>query len=280
MKNQYTFKPGLILLICLLFNGVIMAVPISEPLIFVDIVDRIITGKVTSESGEALPGVSIVVKGTTQGTVTDLEGSYSLTIPDEEVTLIFSSIGYISLEVPVENRAVININLAEDVQSLQEVVVVGYGTMNRENISSSISSVKGEEILQRPTAINIAQGLAGKVAGVNVMTNSGKPGGAPAIKIRGVGSINTSSSPLYVIDGIVGADPTIIDPNIVESINILKDASASAIYGARGANGVIVITTKNGKSGKTSINFSSSYGFSNDAIEGPQKCGRDACVDL
>ncbi|MEX2595256.1 MAG: TonB-dependent receptor [Anditalea sp.] len=238
-----------------------MAVPILDPMTFANIVDRTITGKVTSESGEALPGVSIVVKGTTQGTITDLQGNYSMIVPDQEVTLIFSSIGYTSLEVPVNNRAVINIALAEDVQSLQEVIVVGYGTMNRENISTAISSVKGEEILQRPTAINIAQGLAGKVAGVNVMTNSGKPGGAPAIKIRGVGSINTSSSPLYVIDGIVGADPTIIDPNIVESINILKDASASAIYGARGANGVVVITTRKGKVGASEISFNNSISF-------------------
>lgn len=261
MKNHYTFKTGLILLMCLLFNGVVMAVPMPEPLAFANIVDRTITGKVTSESGEALPGVSIVVMGTTQGTITDLEGNYSLVIPDQEVTLVFSSIGYISLEVPVNNRAVIHINLVEDVQSLQEVVVVGYGTMNRENLSTAISSVKGEEILQRPTAINIAQGLAGRVAGVNVMTNSGKPGGAPAIKIRGVGSINTSSSPLYVIDGIVGADPTIIDPNIVESVNILKDASASAIYGARGANGVVVITTRKGKVGASEISFNNSISF-------------------
>src|SRR3546814_134693 len=142
-----------------------------------------------------------------------------------------------------------------ETSQLEEVVVVGYGTESRANVTTSIGSVSGDELTERPTSINLVQGLAGKVAGVSVMTNSGKPGGKPTIKIRGVGSINTSSDPLYVIDGIVGADPTMIDPTIVESMDILKDASASAIYGARGANGVVVITTKKGKPNTAVISF-------------------------
>ena len=259
MKNSYNFCS--ILLICLFFNNVIGAVPGTESMPLASTLDRTVTGTITSENGEALPGVNILVKGSTVGTVTNLEGNYSITIPDQKTTLIFSSIGYITLEVLVNGRSVVDVVLVEDVQSLEEVIVVGYGTLDRAKVTTSISSVKGEEILERPTAINITQGLAGKVAGVNVMTNSGKPGGAPAIRIRGAGSINTSIDPLYVIDGIVGADPTIIDPNIVESVNILKDASASAIYGARGANGVVVITTKKGKVGTSEISFNNSISF-------------------
>ncbi len=261
MKNDYKFKLCLILSICMLFNGIIMAVPSTNSITAASAVDRTITGTITTEDGEVLPGVNILVKGTTLGTVTNVQGNYSINIPDQGGILIISSIGYISVEIPVNNRSVVDVALVEDVKALEEVVVVGYGTINRANITTAVSTVKGEEILERPTAINIAQGLAGKVAGVNIMTNSGKPGGAPAIKIRGVGSINTSSSPLFVIDGIVGADPTIIDPNIVESVNILKDASASAIYGARGANGVVVITTKKGKVGTSEISFNNSISF-------------------
>lgn len=247
--------------ICLLCNGVIVAVPIPGSTTLASTVDRTVTGVVTSEDGAALPGVTVILKGTSTGTITDGAGIYSITVPDDGGTLIFSFIGFTKKEIPVNGRSAIDVTLSEDTESLDEVVVVGYGSVNRANITTAISSVKAEELTERPTAINIAQGLAGKVAGVNVMTNSGKPGGAPAIRIRGVGSINTSSSPLYVIDGIVGADPSIIDPNIVESVNILKDASASAIYGARGANGVVVITTKKGKAGVSEISFNNSISF-------------------
>ena len=247
--------------VCLLHYGLLAGRPVNGPLSSDSRMDRLVSGTVNSGEGEPLPGVNILVKGTVIGTVTDLDGEYSISVPDQGATLIFSYIGYTTKEAVVEGRSVLNITLEEDVKGLSEFVVVGYGTMDRANITTAISTVNSKELLERPTAINLGQALAGKVAGVNVMTNSGKPGGAPAIKIRGVGSINTSSTPLYVIDGIVGADPTIIDPNIVESINILKDASSAAIYGARGANGVVVITTKKGKVGASEIAYNSSITF-------------------
>jgi TonB-dependent starch-binding outer membrane protein SusC len=261
MKQYFSFKLCLIMLICLFSQGIKASVPDNESVEFTSKIQKTITGKVRSAAGEPLPGVNVILKGSTIGTLTDITGSYTLTIPDEGTILVFSYIGFNSLEVLLNNRTVVDVTLAEDVKSLEEFVVVGYGTLNKQSIASAISTVKGEEIRERPTAINVVQGLAGRVAGVNIMTNSGKPGGAPAIKIRGTGSINTSTDPLYVIDGIVGADPLIIDPNIVESINILKDASAAAIYGARGANGVVVITTRRGKAGFSDIAFNSSVSF-------------------
>lgn len=257
MKNNNQFKLC-ILLIFMVFYGE-NAFPLASFKVSTDIVNQtIVTGKITSENGEIIPGVNVLVKGTTVGSVSDFDGNYSINVTGQDAVLMFSYIGFETIEIPVNGQSVINVTLVEDFESLDEVVVVGYGTLDRSKITTSISSVKGDEILERPTSINIAQGLAGKVAGVNVMTNSGKPGGFPAIRIRGTGSINTSSSPLYVIDGIVGADPTIIDPNIVESINILKDASAAAIYGARGANGVVVITTKKGKVGSFEVVYNGS----------------------
>ncbi|HYH55328.1 MAG TPA: TonB-dependent receptor plug domain-containing protein, partial [Anseongella sp.] len=184
------------------------------------------------------------------------EGAYMIRAAENDV-LVFSFLGYETKEVAVGSQRVIDVSLNLENSQLEEVVVVGYGTESRANVTTAIGSVRGEELTERPTSINLVQGLAGKVAGVSVMSNSGKPGGNPSIKIRGVGSINTSSNPLYVIDGIVGADPTMIDPTIVESMDILKDASASAIYGARGANGVVVITTKRGEANASNITFNS-----------------------
>ena len=186
------------MVICVLFNGVIAAVPIGKSMPLVQTIDRTIRGEVTAEDGQPLPGVNVVVKGTVKGVVTDKDGNYVINIPEEETTLVFSFIGFISQEVMVNNRSVIDIILESDVKVLQEVVVVGYGTASRANITQSIGSVKGETLNERPTAINVLQGMAGKVAGVNVMTNSGKPGGAPAVRIRGTGTISGSSVPLYV----------------------------------------------------------------------------------
>ncbi len=220
-----------------------------------------VSGKVTDAgSKEPLPGVSVLVQGSSSGTATDLEGNYHISVP-QGATLVFTFLGYETQEVRVGDQTVINIALNLENSQLDEVVVVGYGTESRSNVATAIGSVNAEELTERPTSINLVQGLAGKVAGVSVMSNSGKPGGKPSIKIRGVGSINTSSDPLYVIDGIVGADPTMIDPTIVESMDILKDASASAIYGSRGANGVVVITTKKGTPNTSVITFNNTLSF-------------------
>lgn len=230
-----------------------------------------VTGKVTDENNEPLPGVNVLVKGSSTGTVTDVAGNYSLNVPNENDVLVFSSIGYITQEVAVNGRTTINVALAEDVQSLEEVVVVGYGTQRKSDLTGSVSSVKGED-LEKSNANLIGQALQGRAPGVEIKTASNAPGGGMRIRIRGTNSINASSEPLYVIDGfpIVNDDLTpggagnqaqspdplsSISPNEIESIEILKDASASAIYGSRGANGVVLITTKRGQAGKAKIDF-------------------------
>lgn len=216
-----------------------------------------VSGIVTDSEGIPVIGANVVVKGTTNGTVTDIDGKFSLEVANSDV-LSFSYIGYAEQEIVVGNRQLINVKLAEDFKALDEVVVVGYGTMLKRNLSTSVGTVDSEKLLERPTSTNIFQGLAGKVAGVNIALNSGEPGGSPAIKIRGVSSLSssdTSNKPLYVVDGVIGVDPDQVDPNIIKSIDVLKDAASSSIYGARGANGVVVITTKEGKKNSTNISY-------------------------
>jgi TonB-linked SusC/RagA family outer membrane protein len=205
-----------------------------------------VSGTVTSSSDEqGIPGVNILVKGTGIGTVTDVEGSYSLNVPHGNDTLVFSSIGYISQEVAVNGRAVIDISMVEDLQNLDEVVVVGYGTQRRSEVTGSVGVVSGEDLKVQPS-FNAMQRLRGKVPGVNIYTNSGAPTGNNRVVIRGVGTINASSDPLYVVDGVVMDNIDVMNPNDIKSIEVLKDASATAIYGARGANGVILISTERG----------------------------------
>jgi len=219
-----------------------------------------VQGKVMDEAGTPLVGASVRVKGSTKGTLTDANGVFTLQVEPGTVLLV-SYVGYLEKEVSVTDAATLHITLTARDNSLEQIVVVGYGTSRKGNLSTAVGSVKGEELLERPTAQNMLQGMAGKIAGVNISLNSGKPGGNPAIKIRGTGSINGSNTPLYVIDGIVGADPTTIDPNIIQSVDVLKDASSAAIYGSRGANGVVVITTKNGEANGSQIAFDNTLSF-------------------
>lgn len=226
-----------------------------------------VKGKVTDDKGEFIPGVSITVKGSQQGTLTDAEGMYSIQAPGN-ATLVFSFLGYLKEEVEVNNRSTVDVALKTDTKALEEVVVVGYGTQRRVETTGSIASVKAADLVQTPVA-NIAQGLQSRVAGVQINQNSGSPGGNISVRIRGTNSINGSSEPLYVIDGIqisngggiTDVSPlSTINPNDIESVEVLKDASASAIYGARAANGVILITTKRGKSGVTRVTYDGYYG--------------------
>ncbi len=223
--------------------------------------ERMVSGKVTSsEDGSALPGVNVLVKGTTQGTVTDVEGNYTLEVSDENGTLVFSSIGYTSQEMPMNGRSEINVALAEDVQSLNEVVVVGYGEVQRKDLTGSVGSVDIDETVKTPVA-TIDQAIQGRVPGVFVTSVNGSPGAATTIRIRGGNSINAGNEPLYVVDGFI-SDASIVsslNPEDIESIDILKDASAVSIYGARGSNGVILVTTKRGRAGQSEISFSSYY---------------------
>ncbi|MHB1178972.1 MAG: SusC/RagA family TonB-linked outer membrane protein, partial [Daejeonella sp.] len=226
-----------------------------------------VKGKITDQkTREALIGVSVKVKGTNSGVSTDVNGNYSLDAP-ENGTLVITYIGYETVEVPVNNRGTINIPLISSSTSLSEVVVIGYGTQRRSDLTGAVGSVREEQLKERP-ASSLNQALSGKIAGVQVNTNSGRPGGRTNVRIRGFSSINSSNNPLYVIDGVmlpignqVQSSQAIdfINPNDVVSVEVLKDASSTAIYGARGANGVILITTKRGKSGEGRITYDADF---------------------
>ncbi len=223
--------------------------------------DRTVTGKVISgEDNEPLPGVNVIVKGTAQGTITDLDGIYKLSVPDAS-TLVFSSVGYISEEVEVGEKSVIDLTLSPDITTLAELVVVGYGTVKKTDLTGAVSQVSSEDI-ENMVVISADQALQGRAAGVLVTQAQAEPGGSVSVRIRGGNSINASNQPLYVIDGYpseYGIND--LNPADIQSIDILKDASSIAIYGARGSNGVVMITTKKGKDGKATFNVNSSYGF-------------------
>ncbi len=221
-----------------------------------------ITGKVTSvEDKSGLPGVNVIVKGTSQGTVTDVEGNYSLNVPDENSILVFSSVGFIKEEVAVGNQTVIDFTLSPDITALEEIVVVGYSTVKKRDLTGSISSISGAE-LSKTGSTTIAQAIQGRTSGVLITKKSGRPGAGLSVRIRGVGGIN-NSEPLYVVDGIYGGSLIGINPDEIQSVEILKDASSAAIYGARGANGVVLITTKRGKAGAMKVTYNGSIGFQN-----------------
>lgn len=241
---------------------------------------RTVSGVVSDEGNQPLTGVSVVVKNTAVGVVTDIDGRYSLNIPPEGTILQFSFIGYATQDVAIEGRSVINVTLGESVTRLNEVVVIGYGTMRRSEVTSAISSVSNDE-LKNLSVAGADQALQGKVAGLTTTYNSGQPGGGVSLRVRGITTIN-SNDPLIVIDGVPFTSNTVsnkgydnlggsngqtgnsflatLNPNDIESIDVLKDASAQAIYGSQAANGVIIITTKKGKKGEGKVTYDFSYG--------------------
>ena len=219
-----------------------------------------VSGKITDSLGGALPGVSVVVKGTTTGTITDTNGNYSLSSVPANATLIFSFVGMKGQEISVSGKNQINLIMEEETVGIEEVVAVGYGTMTKRELTSAISSLPAEELVDRTSAFNIMESMAGKVAGVRNISFSGKPGGGSSLRIRGMGSINADSNPIYVLDGVVGVDPQIINSANVESIDILKDAAATAMYGSKGSNGVVIITTKNGKKSGGTVTYNGKLG--------------------
>lgn len=232
--------------------------------------DLTIRGKVLSDRGETLPGVSVLLQGSSSGTVTDAQGTYSLSVPNGRGTLVFSYIGLLTQEIAINGRTSVDVTLVTDAKSLNEVVVVGYGTQQRRDLTGAVASVRGKELANLPIASANAL-LQGRAAGVQVTQNSGAPGAGVTVRIRGTTSINAGNSPLYVVDGVPlnnnnysaignfgsdGINPlAAINPNDIESIEVLKDASASAIYGARAANGVVLITTKRGREGQTTFSL-------------------------
>ena len=246
-----------------------------------------ITGKVT-DNAEPLPGVSIVIKGTAVGTTSDADGTYSINAPADAV-LVFSFVGYTTTEVPVDNRTVIDVVLTEDVKTLSEVVVIGYGTQTKRDLSTSVSSVSSQTLERQPVA-SFEQSLAGQAPGIQITTPTGNPGSAMNVRVRGNNSVSLSNQPLYVVDGVpifpsydqelsIGnqrPNPlAAINPNDIESIDVLKDGAAAAIYGSRAANGVVVITTKRGKEGRAELTFNAYYGVQElrkkiDVLNGPE----------
>lgn len=248
---------------------------------------QLVTGKITDESGATLPGVNVVIKGTTTGTSSDAEGSFSIEASPTDV-LVISFIGYTPQEIRVGNQTTFQVSLEEDVRTLQEVVVIGYGEVKRSDLTGSVVSVKGET-LNQSIATGIDQALIGRVAGITATQMSGQPGGSVSIRIRGTSSVNGDTEPLYVIDGIPvsgnnrnvydmglgavgGAGKTTysplstLNPNDIESIEVFKDASATAIYGNRGSNGVVIITTKRGKRGDARVNYDGYYGIQENPV--------------
>ncbi len=224
--------------------------------------EKVITGKVTSaDSPEGLPGVNVSIEGATVGTITDIDGNYSIEVPSEESVLVFSYIGFLSQKITVGNRSEINVIMAPDIQALDEVVVVGYGYVKKSDLTGSVTQVDAEKIAEFPV-YEVSQALKGRAAGVQVTQNSGRPGGRIEVRIRGNNSMIGSNEPLYVVDGYpITGDISYLNPADIASIDILKDASATAIYGSRGANGVVIISTKKGSKNQAGrINVETYFG--------------------
>ncbi len=220
----------------------------------------IVKGTVIDEAGEPIIGATVKVEGSNAGAITDFDGNFSVNAASN-ATLNISYVGYVTQQVNVSGRSNINVTLVEDTNTLDDVVVVGYGTMKKSDISGSVATINREQ-MERKVPVNVAQALQGAAAGVMVTNQDGAPGTKSAVRIRGIGTINGTAQPLYVVDGVqVGNDADFVNPADIESIEVLKDASATAIYGSAGANGVIMITTKHGQKGKMNVNITADFGF-------------------
>ena len=221
-----------------------------------------VTGTVTDKTGETVIGASVVQKGnTSNGTITDIDGNFSLSVPANS-TLVFSYVGMTSQEIPLKGKTKVEVVMEDDAQALEEVVVIGYGTVQKKDLTGSVSSVSAKQLESIPVS-SASEALQGKMAGVQITTTEGSPDAEVKIRVRGGGSLSQDNSPLYIVDGFPVSSISDIAPTDIQSVDVLKDASSTAIYGARGANGVIIITTKSGSEGKTQVNFGASYGFRN-----------------
>lgn len=249
-KAEVTYK--------LLDNNLVVIAPVAS------IQQKTVSGVITDwQTGEPLVGVNIIVEGTTLGVVSDLSGKFSISVPDANSVLVFSFIGYVTQKVSLGGRNVLDVTLEPDVQSLEEIIVVGYGTAKKSDVTGAVSSVTSEKIKSVPVN-DFRQALQGRAAGVDVNYGNRRPGEGASVLIRGRRSFKASNDPLYVIDGIPTSNAQLgdINPTDIETMEILKDASATAIYGSRAANGVVLIQTKRGKAGKTSVTYDGYYGVS------------------
>lgn len=239
-----------------------------------------VSGTVTDEAGQGLPGATVVVAGQSNGTITDVNGSYTLALPDGASELIFSFVGYEEQRVAIAGRSTIDVGMQISMSELNEVVVVGYGTQQKKDVSGAIVSVSSKDIERLPSS-SFDQAIQGQVAGVNIQSAGGAPGAGVSINVRGVNSVNLSSEPIYVVDGMIVSASDIgagmsaagrnqgnmnvmatLNANDIESVTVLKDAASSAIYGARSGNGVVLITTKKGSKDGLRVNFDAYYGMS------------------
>jgi TonB-linked SusC/RagA family outer membrane protein len=243
MKKIFT-KFAVLTFFCLLLINVAFAQNVN------------VSGNVKDAGGTAMPFVTITIKGTNKGVQTEMNGNYTISAPTNG-TLVFSYLGYLSQEIAINNQSKIDVTLNSDTQNLEQVVVVGYGTQKRKDVTGSVSSIKGEEIAKMP-AVNPMASLQGKVPGLTV-ANSGGAGSQPVVRLRGIASTN-NANPLYVVDGMIQENIDFLNPADIESIDVSRDASSAAIYGLRGSNGVIAITTKRAARGQTRINFTSNVG--------------------
>ncbi len=224
--------------------------------------DYTVTGRIVdSSTGEPLIGATVSVRDGTTGTTTNIRGEYSLTVPSPDAVLLVAYVGYVPREIPVDGRDEIEITMEEDVLWMDDVVVVGYGTQRIRDLSTSVSVVSTEDIGRSPIS-DVSQAIQGRAAGVQVIQPSGKPGGGFSIRVRGSTSVQAGNEPLYVVDGVPTTNIQNLNPRDIESLQILKDASSAAIYGSRGANGVVLITTKRGRDGVATVNLSTNFGFS------------------
>ena len=227
----------------------------------IQIKEIVIKGRVTDKSDNSpLPGVSIIEKGTSNGTITDLEGNYTINV-DDQSTLVFSFVGFVSQEIPVGNSNVINLEMESDIQQLQELVVVGYGRQRKMDITGSVASINLDDV-EKTSSNNVLEALQGRIAGLDITTNNNSPGAEESFLIRGTNSLSASNSPLIILDGVpYYGSFNDINPSDISSVEVLKDASSAAIYGSRASNGVILITTRRGKTGKPKINYSARFGI-------------------
>lgn len=248
--NQKTFIRLFCLVMAMLFSRAVYA-QVST-----------VTGTVTDPQQEPLTGVVVTEKGNpANGVITDIDGKYSIKVPAQG-TLVFTYTGFTGQDIDVAGRSLIDVTMSEDLQSLEEVVVIGYGTMRRKDLTGAVASVKGDDLVANPVS-NVAQALQGRLPGVNVVSQDGRPGASVSVRVRGGGSITQSNEPLYVVDGFPVGNIDNIAASEIESIDVLKDAASTAIYGARGANGVILVTTKGGQEGKAKVTYEGYVQFKN-----------------
>jgi TonB-linked SusC/RagA family outer membrane protein len=235
-----------------------------------------VTGKVTNETGKPVLGATVQVKGTAIATATAADGSYSLMAPSGSSTLVITSVGYAEQEVAINNKSDVNITIVNAASSLEDVVVIGYATIKKKDVTGAVAGINQKDIRSRPVS-NALQAMQGKVAGVDITSNE-RPGSVGIITIRGVRSLKASNTPLFVVDGIPLSSGGIdyLNPNDIETIDVLKDASATAIYGSRGANGVVIVTTKQGKAGRLQLNFNSAVTIENIVDRAPAMTASEA----